>query len=76
MSTLLNPNYKPHLSLVADQATWDALKLVVTNYLDANAGSSEVNSIAVRALDPQLADDSIWAQISSDMQLFGVESHE
>ncbi len=69
MSHLVNPSYKPHLELVADDATWDALKLVVTTHLNANADSSTLNVATIRALDPQLADDLIWAQITSDLNL-------
>lgn len=72
MANIINPNWKPHLDLVADDATWDALKLVVTNYLDANAGSAAIDIAEIRALDDQLADDRIWAQLSSDLGLFEI----
>lgn len=67
---LLNPEYKPYLELVADDAAWDALKAVVQTYLDNNAGSATLDVATIRALDSQLADDRIWAQLASDMGLF------
>ncbi len=73
MSNIINPNYKPHLELVADDAAWDALKLVITNHLDANAGSSTLDLDTIRALDVQFADDRIWAQIRSDLGFFQID---
>ena len=69
MSNILNPNYKPHLELVADDAAGDALKLIITDHLDANAGASTLDLDTIRALDSQFADDRIWAQLLSDFGL-------
>ncbi len=73
MSLLFNPHYKPHLDLVADDATWDALKLVVTDWLSANAGAtiSDEDVATIRTLDPQLLDEKIWSQMVTDLGLTG-----
>ncbi len=74
MTFLLNPNYKPHLDLVATDEIWDALKSTVTDWLNVNAGAvlSDADVAAIRALDTQLADERIWSQIASDLGLDGI----
>ena len=67
MTSLLNPNWKPHLELVEDDAAWDALKLVITDYLDANADTSMLDLATIRALDAEFSDDLIWSQILGDL---------
>lgn len=69
MAHLRNPSYLPHLELVADQETWDALLATVQTYLDENRDLSTLDEATVRALDAQLSDDRIWNQISGDMNL-------
>lgn len=66
---LLNINFKPHLALVASDAAWDVLKLVITDYLDANAGTAVHDEAAIRSLSPAFADDRIWAQVLHDVGL-------
>lgn len=69
---VINPEYKPHLEVVANDAAWDALKLLVGNHLRANAKKSTVEIATLRALHPKLADDRIWAQLASDLGLLEV----
>ena len=73
MSLLINPSYLPYLDLVADTATWDALKLLITDWIDANAGAtiSDADVVTMRALDADFSDDKIWAQITEDLDLHG-----
>jgi hypothetical protein len=66
---VLNPEYKPSLELVATDAEWDALKATITTHLQKNAGKAVVPIADLRALDPKLDDERVWAQIASDMGL-------
>jgi len=72
-TNVLNPSYEPYMELVADESTWTTLKAVVQTYLDDNNDLSTVNIATVRALDGQLANDAIWAQITMDMGLDAID---
>ncbi len=69
MSLIVNPEYQPHIELGETDASWDALKAIITSYLQANAGSTTITHEDVRALDPKFAGDPLWAQIASDLGL-------
>lgn len=69
MSQVVNPSYQPFLELVADQATWDVLKAKIQAHFDNNKSSNAILVTTLRALDPAFADDALWRQIESDMNL-------
>ena len=73
---IINPNWKPHVDLGFTDAEWDALKAVITDYMDANAGSNEVDTAAVRVLDAEFVDDRVWAQVTADTGLSLVQDPE
>ncbi len=72
MSKTINPDFKPHRAIGESDADWEALKLQITTYLRANADKNEVETEALRALDPKFRDDILWNQIAADLGLFEI----
>lgn len=74
MSGIQNPEWKRHVDLGFTDAEWDALKTTVTDYLQANSGSSTIDETVLRLLDPELADDRVWNQLAGDLKLFDLHT--
>ncbi len=66
---VINPHWKPHLDLGISDVTWDAAKATLTAYLITNADTHLVDDAVLRALDPILADDLVWNQMTAALNL-------
>jgi len=45
------------------QAQWDAAVTALTTYLQNHADQQEIPDETIRALNPRLADDRVWAEV-------------
>lgn len=64
---ILNPRFKLSAWCKKDDAAWQAIKDKITAYCAANAQKQYLDEIALRALDPALAEDNVWAIIKSEV---------